>query len=92
MLLSSNQTNWSKYNGNKSKGAVYKTALLRLKILTWHFVKICSVNTSLTDNFDFVAVHIEMIRRYLLYLCFSSHVITPVVNSSMYSQVMQRQV
>ena len=36
----------------------------------------------------------EMIRQlYLLYLCiYSSHVITPIVNSSMYSHVTQRQV
>ena len=36
----------------------------------------------------------EMIRQlYLLYLCiYSSHVITPLVNSSMYSYVMHRQV
>ena len=35
-----------------------------------------------------------MIRRlYLLYLCiYSSHVITPLVNSLMYSYVMHRQV
>ena len=35
-----------------------------------------------------------MIRRlYLLYLCiYTSHVITPLVNSSMYSYVMHRQV
>ena len=39
-----------------------------------------------------LSVHAEMIRRFVSIVIYSSHVITPLVNSSLYSYVTYRQV
>ena len=62
----------------------------------WHSEILVEILVSVPLEFWIVQYfwHHEMIHQlYLLYLCiYSSHVITPLVNSSMYSYVMHRQV